>query len=191
MKPIENITGVILAGGKSSRFGSNKALAEINGKLLIQRVTNQMIGLFDRCLLVTNTPDEYAFLSLPMTGDIYRNCGPLAGIHAALQKISDDRAFVVACDMPNLSAELIRYLCETYGPEYDVIIPWLEHGQEPLFGLYHKRSLAAVESCLKKGNYQIIIALEYLKVRRLGEREILSITGDLCCFKNINRPEDI
>lgn len=191
MKPIANITGVILAGGKSSRFGSNKALIEINGRLLIQRVANQMTGLFDRCLLVTNTPDEYAFLSLPMTGDIYRDCGPLAGIHAALQKISDDRAFVVACDMPNLSGELIRYLCETYGPEFDVVIPWLKHGQEPLFGLYHKRSLAVVESYLKQGRCQIIKALEDLKVRRLAQREILAITGDLSCFKNINRLEDL
>ena len=108
MDPLSDITGVILAGGKSSRFGSNKALAIVDGKPLIQHVADLISSLFAECLLVTNTPAEYEFLSLPMTHDRYRDSGPLAGIHAALLKIRTPRAFVVACDMPNLSQELIN-----------------------------------------------------------------------------------
>jgi hypothetical protein len=93
--PIQNITGVILAGGRSSRFGSNKALAMVDGKPLIRHVADLMSSLFAECLLVTNTPVEYRFLSLPMTSDHYRDSGPLAGIHAALLQINTDRAFVV------------------------------------------------------------------------------------------------
>ncbi|MDX1775751.1 MAG: molybdenum cofactor guanylyltransferase [Desulfobulbales bacterium] len=188
---MQNITGVILAGGRSSRFGSNKALAEVDGKPLIQHVVAKMAGLFAECLLVTNTPEEYRFLSLPMTGDRYRESGPLAGIHAALLQIKTESAFVVACDMPNLSPDLIRYICSINGQEYDVIIPWLESGQEPLFGLYRKTSLATIDSCLQQKDCQIIKALDDLRVRRVRETEILSIAGDLSCFRNINRPEDL
>jgi len=189
--PIHNVTGVILAGGRSSRFGSNKALALVDGKPLIQRIADLMSSLFPECLLVTNTPAEYEFLSLPMTHDRYQGHGPLAGIHAALLQITTPRAFVVACDMPNLSPELIQYLCSINGQKYDVIIPWLERGQEPLFGIYHKRSLAVINSCLQQKDCQIIRALEDLQVRRVSEPEILAITGDLACFKNINRPTDL
>jgi molybdopterin-guanine dinucleotide biosynthesis protein A len=189
--PIQNITGVILAGGHSSRFGSNKALAIVDGKPMIQQIADLLTGLFANCLLVTNTPADYAFLSLPMTGDRYRECGPLAGIHAALQEISDPRAFIVACDMPHLSPALIRYICAINEQQYDVIIPWLEKGQEPLFGIYHKNSLAVIETYLQQNDCQIIRALQDLHVRRLSKQEIIPITGDFSCFKNINRPTDL
>lgn len=191
MDPLSDITGVILAGGRSSRFGSNKALAMVDSKPLIQHVSDLMSGLFSECLLVTNTPEEYEFLSLPMTHDRYRDSGPLAGIHAALLQISTPRAFVVACDMPDLSSELIRYLCTINEHEYDVIIPGLQKGQEPLCGIYHKKSLNVIESHLQQKDYQIIRVLEDLHVRRVSEQEILSITGDLACFKNINRTADL
>lgn len=189
--PIHNVTGVILAGGRSSRFGSNKALVQFDGTPLIQRIADLMSSLFPECLLVTNTPGEYDFLAWPMTHDRYRGYGPLAGIHAALLQISTPRAFIVACDMPNLSPALIRYMCAIKGDEYDVIMPWLERGQEPLFGLYHKRSLAVINACLQQKDCQILRALEHLQVRRIRDEEILAVTGDLACFKNINRPTDL
>jgi molybdopterin-guanine dinucleotide biosynthesis protein A len=191
MSPLADMTGVILAGGKSSRFGSNKALAMVDSKPLLQHVADLMSNLFSECLLVTNTPAEYEFLSLPMTHDRYREMGPLAGIHAALLQISTPRAFVVACDMPGLSPELIRYLCNIDEREYDVIIPRLEKGVEPLFGIYHKKSLAVIDSCLQKNECQVNRVLEYLQVRWVNEDEILPITGDLACFKNVNRPSDM
>jgi molybdopterin-guanine dinucleotide biosynthesis protein A len=191
MDPFSDITGVILAGGKSSRFGSNKALAMVDGKPLIQHVADLMSSLFPECILITNTPAEYEFLSLPMAHDRYQDSGPLAGIHAALLKISTPRAFVVACDMPNLSPELIQYICNINEQEYEVIIPSPEKGQEPLFGIYHKKSLEVIESYLQQKDFKIISVLEDLQVRRVSEQEILSITEDLGCFKNINRPTDL
>ena len=92
--------------------------------------------------------------------------------------------------MPNLSPELIRYLCNINEQDFDAIIPWLEKGQEPLFGIYHKNSLTVIDTCLQKNDCQIIRALEDLHVRRVNEDEVLSVTGNLNCFKNINRPED-
>jgi molybdopterin-guanine dinucleotide biosynthesis protein A len=191
MEPLSDITGVILAGGKSSRFGSNKALAPVRGKTLIQHVTDIMTGIFNDCLLVTNTPEQYQFLNIPMTGDRYRDMGPLAGIHAALQQIGTPRAFVVACDMPDVSPQLIRYICRINEQEYDVIIPRLAKGPEPLFGIYHKKSLATIESFLKRQECQISKVLEDLQVRWVREQKIREIVGDLAIFKNINRPSDM
>ena len=191
MAPLADITGVLLAGGKSSRFGSNKALAMMDSKPLVQHVADLMSSMFPECLLVTNTPAEYEFLSLPMTHDRYRDMGPLAGIHAALLQISTPRAFVVACDMPSLSPALIRYLCSMDEQEDEVVIPRLEKGPEPLFGIYHTKSLAVIDSYLQKNECQIIRLLEYLQVRWVNEQEILLIAGDLSCFKNINRPSDM
>jgi len=191
MAPIQDITGVVLAGGRSSRFGSNKALALLHGKPLIKHVADTVASIFNDCLVVTNTPEQYGFLNMPMVRDRYENMGPLAGIHAALLQITTPRAFVVACDMPYLSPELIQYLCTINEQEYDVIIPWLEKGQEPLCGIYHKKSAAVIESYLKQKVCQIIRALEDLHVRRVSEREIFAVTGDLACFKNINRPTDL
>lgn len=192
MDPLQDITGVLLAGGQSSRFGSNKALALLQGKPLIKHAADTLAAIFNDCLLVTNTPEQYDFLNMPMIKDLYQGMGPLAGIHAALLHIITPRAFVVACDMPNLSPELIRYLCSINEneQEYDVIIPWLAKGQEPLFGIYHKKSAAVIESYLRQKDCQIIRALENLQVRRVSEQEILAITKDLTCFKNINRPAD-
>ena len=191
MDKIKDVAGVILAGGRSTRFGSNKALAIVNDKPLVQNVVNIMSGMFQECLLVTNTPDEYEFLSLPMTYDRYKGSGPLAGIHAALLEVKQPRIFVVACDMPNLSPELIQYLCSINGQGYDAIIPMLGKGQEPLFGIYHKNSLTHIETSLQNNDCKVSMALEGLHVRQVSEQEVLSIAGSLNCFKNINRPSDI
>ncbi len=191
MDKINDITGVILAGGHSTRFGSNKALAMVDGKPLVQHVTDTVAAIFDDCLLVTNTPEQYDFLNIPMIRDRYQEMGPLAGIHAALRHTGKSWIFVVACDMPNLSPELIQYLCNIDEQECDAIIPWLEKGPEPLFGIYNKKSLAVIDSHLQQKDCQVTRMLEDLQVRRISAEEILSITGDLTCFKNINRPTDL
>lgn len=135
---ISQVAGVILAGGKSSRFGSNKALALHQGATLIQTITRRLAGLFPETLLITNTPEDYGFLGWPMAADQYQNCGPLAGIHAALRTISQPRAFVCGCDMPLLNPELIRFLCELDG-DHEVVLPWLPEGPEPLYAVYSKK----------------------------------------------------
>ncbi len=79
-----DITGIILAGGKSKRMGINKALLKIGDKTIIERTAGLMQGLFNRVLLITNSPNEYMFLGLEIYEDIYKNIGPLAGIHSGL-----------------------------------------------------------------------------------------------------------
>ncbi len=188
--PRAAIAGVILAGGTSSRFGSNKALADYQGEPLITRAATILASLFDELLLVTNTPEVYRFLGWPMVGDLYRNAGPLAGLHAALATITAERAMVVACDMPNLDAALIRFLCDQ-GTEWDVVLPRLANGREPVHAVYSKRCLPVIERHLAMEQRKLWRLFADLKVREVGEEELLAVVPDLSPFHNINRPEDL
>ena len=190
MKKIPDITGVILAGGASSRFGSNKALATLDSIPLIEHAAKQLENLFSQNLLITNTPATYAFLGWPMTGDVYQKCGPLGGIHAALQAIKTSKAFVVGCDMPLLNPLLISHICSLSG-NWDVALPWLESGPEPLYGVYHKQCVDKIEVYLQKNIYKIREVLALLTIRKISQDEILDLVGDLSTFHNINFDRDL
>ena len=187
---INPVAGVILAGGKSSRFGSNKALALHQGVALIQTITRRLAGIFPETLIITNTPEPYAFLGWPMAGDQYRDCGPLAGIHAALRAISQPRAFVCGCDMPLVNPELIRFLCELDG-DHEVVLPWLPEGPEPLYAVYSKTALPLIEENLAKNQCRIGTLYEKLRIRKVTAEEILQVLPDLTTFQNINHQHDL
>jgi len=191
MEPRQDITGVILAGGQSSRFGSNKALALWRGKFLIQHVRDTLAAVFNDCLLVTNSPEQYGFLNMPTIRDRYQNMGPLAGIHAALSHTSKAWIFVVGCDMPLVTPDLITFLCGFANEECEAVIPWLQTGAEPLCSLYHKSALDKIEQYLKGGKTQIQEILKNLAVRKINQQELLKITGDLQVFSNVNREQDL
>lgn len=183
-------TGVILAGGASSRFGGNKALALLHGSHIIRHVAATLESLFPQRLLVTNSPDTYRFLEWEMTGDIHVGCGPLAGIHAALTKISTPQAFVVGCDMPYIDCRLITFLCNL-ADNWDVALPWLEAGPEPLYAVYRKSSLPVITDHLQKKQVKILLTLEQLNIRKITQQEVLAMVGDLTTFHNINQKGDL
>jgi len=186
------IAGVMMAGGISSRFGSNKALANFNGKPVIQHVADTLSPLFPTCLLATNTPEAYAFLGLPTVGDIFPGAGPLGGIHAALNSIAEPRAFVAGCDMPLLDPQLIRFLCTlSEKGVWDVVLPWPPSGPEPLYAVYNQSARPVIEKNLRQRNRKVSDTLTELRVRRVEEAELLTVVKDLTTFHNINRPEDL
>lgn len=187
---ISGVAGVILAGGSSTRFGTNKALALLNGKHLINHAASKMNKIFKERFLVTNTPGTYDFIGWQSTKDIYKKNGPLAGIHAALHTIKEPRAFVVGCDLPFLNEDLIRFLCSLSG-KWDVVIPDLENGPEPLYAVYSKKALPVIEASLKQGERKVSKVIAKLRVRRVSQKEILSVVKDLKTFHNINRPRDL
>src|SRR5947208_5362641 len=100
------ITGVIQAGGKSTRMGGDrKALMRLGGRRIIERVLDAIEGAVDEVLVVTNTPELYAFLRLPMVPDAYPDGGSLGGIFTGLRAAPGDAVFTVACDIPGVQAE--------------------------------------------------------------------------------------
>ena len=189
-RKVSEIAGVILAGGQSSRFGSNKALALYRDQPLITHAAEVLAELFAERLLITNTPEEYAFLNWPMTGDLLPGAGPLAGIQAALGRISTQRAFITACDMPRLDPELIRRLCTCPG-DWDVVLPAPEGRREPLHALYHRRILPEIDAALAKGEKKIADLLARLKVRELSAAELELPPDQPRPFINVNFTQDL
>jgi len=191
MEPNQDVTGVLLAGGRSSRFGSNKALALWRGKFLIQHAREALSSVFTDCLLVTNIPGQYVFLNMPIISDRYQNMGPLAGIHAALHHSSKPWIFVIGCDMPAVTPELITFLCGLAKEEFEAVIPWPKTGAEPLCGLYHKTALAKIEKQLGNKKGQITELLHKLYVRKVKEAEFQAITDGSKVFSNVNLGQDL
>ena len=186
---INGITAAILAGGSSSRMGSNKALLTVEGSPLIERIYHTMARLFREVVLVTNTPEEYAFLPCVMVSDRYPDAGPLAGLHAALMAAAGNRIFMTACDTPFLNPDVIRMICSVVG-EYDAVVPISRSGMEPLQALYGRRCLAVVEQALEQGDRKLLNLLDRVRTRFVTPEELAAIPGAELSFCNVNTPEE-
>ena len=189
-RPVEGVTGLILAGGKSSRFGKNKALVELDGVRLIERVIRVMESVFQRLIILTNTPHEYAYLKLPMVEDVIKGLGPIGGLYTGLETISDDAGFFVACDLPFLSEPLIRHIVEIRD-DFDVVLPKIDWKIEALHGLYTKRCLPSIKDLIDSQQYQVIRFFPKVRVKYLDEDEIRKFDPELKSFFNINKPDEL
>jgi len=190
MKEIKDVTGVILAGGKSLRYGRNKALVKIDGIPLIERVINVMGSLFRHLILITNTPDEYSYLKLPMHEDLIKGLGPLGGIFTALMTITNEAGFFVACDMPHLNRELIHHMVEVRY-DFDAVVPRTHVGTEALHALYGKGCLPQIKRLIDSSQYQTLRFFPKVSVRYVDENEIRRFDPELTSFFNINKPDAI
>lgn len=184
---ISDVTGVILAGGRSLRYGRNKALVRLRDVPLIERVIGVLAGVFQRIVLITNTPEDFAYLDLPMHEDRIRGLGPIGGIHAALSVIPTEWGFFTACDMPFLCAGLIRHLA-SLKESCDAVVPVVGGNLETLHALYHRRCGRAIEERIAAGDYQLIRFFPQVAVRTVEERVLRSFDPALRCFLNINEP---
>lgn len=184
------VTGVILAGGKSRRYGTDKALARIEGVPLIEKVMGIMGSVFERLILIANSPQEYARLQLPIHKDLVKGIGPLGGIYTGLKTIRDEGAFFVACDMPFLNPALIRRMVHlTKG--YDAVVPRVGWKIEALHAFYSKRCLPAIEAMIAAKHFQILGLYNRVRVRYVEEEEIRAYDPDLRSFFNVNIPQDL
>ena len=186
---IQGVTGVILAGGASSRMGSNKALLPHRGGRFIEGIYREFCQIFCEVILVTNPPEQYPFLSCRKVADIFTGMGALAGIHAGLSASSKPAVFAVACDMPHLDPLLIRHVVGR-GKGVDVAIPCSPGGFEPLHALYGKGCLPVMEENLAKGKRRIVSILPGVKVREIGAGEVALFDPGYQSFSNINTPQE-
>jgi len=188
--PFTKVTGVILLGGRSSRYGANKALVEIEGVRLIDRVVGLMKAIFHRVILATNTPDEYAYLQMPMVQDLIKGLGPMGGIYTGLMTMVDEAAFFVACDMPFLSGRLIRHMVDVRD-DFEAVVPRMDWMLEPLHALYSRKCLPVIQEAIEQHQHQIAKCFAGLRVRYVDEEELRLWDPDLRSFFNINKPEDL
>lgn len=187
---IEGVTGVILAGGSSSRMGRNKALLEVDGTPIITRIYRTLAGLFHDVIVVTNSPPDYDFLPCRKVPDLYPGCGSIAGLHSALVHSRSTYTFVTACDMPFLDPDLIRLLCETQKDGYDAVTPYSNGGQEPLHALYSSACRVYFENAIRQGERKILNVLGRMKVRQVSYDELRSAGVKESSFVNVNTPEE-
>jgi molybdopterin-guanine dinucleotide biosynthesis protein A len=190
LAPFKNVTGLILLGGKSSRYGSNKALVEIEGVRLVDRVAGVMKSIFHRVILLTNTPEEYTDLRLPMVEDLIMGLGPMGGIYTGLMAMPDETGFLVACDMPFLSGKLIRHMVEVRD-DFDTVVPRMDWMLEPLHALYSKKCIPVIREAIEERQYQIAKCFAGMRVRYVDEEELRLCDPDLRSFFNINKPQDL
>jgi len=189
-RPFTDIAGLILVGGKSSRYGSNKAMVEVDGIRLIERAVRVMRPLFQEVILLTNTPRDYAYLGLPMVEDLIKGLGPLGGVYTGLETISCGAGFFVACDMPFLNQALILHLVASR-KGFDAVVPRVGWMIEPLHAVYTKRCLPAIRHLIDSREYQIFKFLPNVRVRYVEAEEIRVHDPQLRSFFNINEPQDL
>lgn len=182
---------LILAGGASTRMGQNKALALLLGIPLIERVAAAARQLTDDILLVTNEPAPYAKLGLPSVADAQPGIGPLMGLYSGLAAARYDLAILVACDMPFLSLDLLRYLI-SLAPDHDVVIPRTEDGLHPLHALYRRPTcLPAIAAAIGAGQRRMISFHGRVRVREVPEGELAALDPTGFALMNVNTPDDL
>jgi molybdenum cofactor guanylyltransferase len=185
------VSGVIQAGGKSARMGGRpKALMEVGGRRIVERVAAVLAPLVDDMLLVTNTPDMYAFLGLPMVGDLYPDAGALGGLYTGVASAPGDVAFTVACDMPFLHRDVARLVIDR-AAEADVVVPRVGHQLETLHAAYGKACLPHMEARIRAGRLKIVGFFESVRVLEIPEAEVLRHADPSLAFMNVNTPDEL
>jgi molybdopterin-guanine dinucleotide biosynthesis protein A len=176
-----SISAAILAGGRSTRLGHNKALLKIKGGTVIERVINAASQFISAVRIITNSPDEYKHLGFDIATDIRPGCGPLSGIHSALIHSATEYVLVLSCDIPLVSPEHLRPLINEY-PGADITI--YKHKKfEPLCAIYRRTCIDALEELIDHGEYRIIDLFPSLNVKviRIDHKET---------FRSINTEDD-
>ncbi|MFW5635365.1 MAG: molybdenum cofactor guanylyltransferase [Thermodesulfobacteriota bacterium] len=185
-------SGVILAGGLSTRLGGrNKALLDIGGKTILDRLLSLFEGLFEEIILVANDPEHYLDKDFVITADLLDVRSSLTGIHAGLFTATRPYAFFAACDAPFLKREVVEMVLDRIEPGIDVVIPETETGIEPLCAVYSKNCLIPAERNLRRENFQIRRMFKKLRVRTVSPKVLTSRDPQLISFFNINTPEDL
>lgn len=185
----DDMSAYIIAGGKSSRFGEDKALFKYRGKPLIEHVIEAVLPVFTRIAIVGNNAEKFKYLGLPTHDDIVAPIGPLGGVYSALHQADTNRIFIFACDMPDINSGLIRYMVE-HSENADVVVPVIGGFYEPLHAIYSKSCIAPMETLIQEGKRQIFRFFEQVTVRQVTADEIRVYADPDRAFRNINFRND-
>jgi molybdopterin-guanine dinucleotide biosynthesis protein A len=165
----ENATAIILAGGGSRRMGTDKSMLSLGGQPLIAAICEQLRGSFDQVLVSANDAEKLAFIGHAIIPDRVSGQGPLMGIASALEASSYELNFVVACDIPRVELRYVRrMLAEAAATGADIVVPVTRQQRyEPLFAVYRKSALDAINKVLASGGRKIADAFTLCKVEHL------------------------
>lgn len=185
------MNAIVLAGGNSTRYGSNKALIKIEGKYLIEKVISPLRKVADKIYVVGNEKTDYSFLKkVELLKDIIPNKGPLGGLYTGLKFSDTQYNLLVATDMPNLTIDYYNFIMGQ-SRDYDILLGKYNGYLEPLGGIYSQRCQYFIEESIK--NHRLSIKSIYSKLRlKIIEEEQLQKIGDPSnLFFNINYQHDL
>jgi molybdopterin-guanine dinucleotide biosynthesis protein A len=190
----DSISGIVLAGGQSRRLGRDKAVEPLQGQPLIQRVVNRVRQVSRETVIVVADQDRGDALPLDkevrIALDIYPGKGSLGGIFSGLSAAQEEWGVVVACDMPFLNLDLLRYLV-SLREDVDAVVPVLEGRPEPTHSLYSRACLPHIEARLKANDLKISGFFDEVRVKYVPEEDIARFDPDCLSFFNINSPTDL
>ncbi len=182
-----DLTGILLAGGKSSRMGKEKGLVAFRGKPLAGYGI-ELLSLFTDRILISSGHPGYLEFGLEIVPDEVSGRGPAAGLASVLKNSRSPWSLVLACDLPFLTPELIEGLIENAN-QADVVIPFHDGVMEPLCALYRTKMMVTFEEAVKSGNLAIHKILEKCDVYRYEAGALVEQFPQL--FTNFNSMEEI
>ncbi len=175
-------------------MGQDKISLAIAGENLLNRTIKQLSQLTDEVILVLaqnqKNPTFESFPNVKVTTDLHSGRGPLIGIYSGMKISNDDYCIAVACDMPFLNTELLRYMMNI-APKFDAVIPRTGNEVEPLHAIYSKNCLKTIENMIENDDLKIRNLLEQVKVRYVEENEIKPFDPEYLSWFNINTPDDL
>lgn len=185
---IKPVTGIILAGGKSSRFGVEKALYPYHGKPMVEYAIDLLRPLCVELLIITNNPKDYTFTGLKLVEDFHKGLGPLAGIYSGLLTSRNSDNLVIGCDLPELHSNLFRALLN-HKEGNQVVMPIHNGLKESMASYFHSSTLPVLKKALKQNQLKIFDAVAPLKTLFLDVVGMPFYSENL--FTNINTKADI
>ncbi len=187
---VAGVIGVVLAGGRSRRFGRVKSLELLAGERLIDRQIRTLRAVFAEVVVIANDADPSLAADVTVCPDLVPGRGPLAGLHAALVHGAGASVFVTACDMPFVQLPLVRRLVEL-AAGVDVAVPRRGHLVEPLLGVYSPACLPHVQRMLEAGELRVVGFFPLVRTAYIETEEIRRLDPHGLSFFNVNTPEDM
>jgi molybdopterin-guanine dinucleotide biosynthesis protein A len=186
-----DLSAFILAGGKSTRMGRDKAFVEFEGSTLLAR-TLGLARSVTSDVWVVGSREKFAAFG-PVVEDVFSGCGPLAGIHAALQSSRRELNLMLAVDTPFISSECLQYLvskARTF-PEAHVVVPRADGRPQPLCAIYRREFLPVVEKALQSGRNKIGALFDTVKTVVIDEEELEAAGFSPSTFRNLNTQDEL
>jgi molybdopterin-guanine dinucleotide biosynthesis protein A len=191
---MEAVSAIIQAGGQSRRMGRDKALIDYHGRPLLAHVIDTLRQLSDDVIVVSNRSDSYGPIVQPpgarLVPDYEPPSGPLGGLAVGLAAMKHDLAVVVACDMPLLNLDLLRYLIERAG-HVDAVVPLTGDQYEPLHAVYRRTCLAPIQRRLANDQRRVSSFFDEVRVAAIPEAEWRALDPSGRSLSNLNTPDDL
>ena len=188
------VSGIILAGGQSRRMGRDKALIDFQGQPIILHVMIALRLLTNDIVVVSNRSDVYGSLGAPLGARVVADydppCGPLGGIAAGLQAMKSELAIVVACDMPFLNVDLLRWLIDQ-AVGYDAVVPQMGTEYEPLHAIYRLTCANSIVQRINQGDRRVISFFADVRLHAIEEAAWRTIDPTGRSLVNLNTPGDL